>query len=336
MVLVHRAAAQLVPHVAVPAERAQRARQRAGERGAVVPREREPVPVPRMLVDVTHRVREAANGPHDGDRAVAQRDELTETARLESRRHEEQIAPRVDALRQCRIEAERQEESRRIPVTELAPPLLVRRVTGPEHDELRATLEQVGRDGREEVHAFLLDEPSDDTQYRRLGVDAQAAIGLKRGLALGLAAPVVRRVRRGDVRIVGRIEGSRVDAIHDPAHVGLAPSEQVLQTLAEFRGEDLLRIARAHRTHDVRPRDRACHRVAFARLLRSDAHPRQADGREDVRRRLPLVREIVDREHRRGRRPAIGIRSAACQSCACTTSAGSSASAVATARQKKA
>src|SRR5689334_24738882 len=121
MVFVHRAAAQLVPLVSVAAERAQRARERTGERGPLVRREREAVAVSRMLVDVADGVGEPADGAHDGDRAVAQRDELTQTARLEARRHEEQVATGIDPLRQGGVEPEREEEPRGIALAQLPP-----------------------------------------------------------------------------------------------------------------------------------------------------------------------------------------------------------------------
>src|SRR5438445_11163703 len=153
MVLVHRAAAQLVPKVAVAAERAQRTGERAGEGRSVVGREREAVAVARVIVEVADGVREAADRAHHGDGPVAERDELPEPARLEARRHEEEIASRVAALRERRVEPEREEQPRRIAFAQLPPALLVRGVAAPEDDELSATLEQVGRDGGQEVDA---------------------------------------------------------------------------------------------------------------------------------------------------------------------------------------
>src|SRR5205823_815892 len=139
----HIPATQLDPDPTVAPERAQGARERPAERGPVVRREREAVPVARVLVDVAHGVREATDRAHDRDRPVAERDELTEPTRLEPRWHEEQIAARVDPLGERRVEAEREEEPRWIALAQLPPPLLVCGVAAPEHDELRAALEEI-------------------------------------------------------------------------------------------------------------------------------------------------------------------------------------------------
>src|SRR5438270_9424232 len=106
MVFAHRARPQARPCLAARAEPARRPLDGVRELGRVVLREGEAVPTARISVDVADRVREPADGADDGDRAVAQRDELPETARLEPRGHEEEVRPRVDALRKRRVEAE--------------------------------------------------------------------------------------------------------------------------------------------------------------------------------------------------------------------------------------
>src|SRR5436309_126402 len=119
----------------------QRSLDGVGEGGRLVLGEREAVAT-RIGVDVAHRIREPANRANDRDRAVAERDQLAETAGLESRRHEEQVRARVDALGERRIEPEGEREPVFHLLRELAPALLIRRISCTEDDELGALLEE--------------------------------------------------------------------------------------------------------------------------------------------------------------------------------------------------
>src|SRR2546428_12976267 len=92
MVLAHRACPELRPLVTAEMEAARRTLDRVRERRRLVGREREAVPPARIGVEIAYRVREAADGAPDGDRPVAERDELAQPARLESGRHGERVA----------------------------------------------------------------------------------------------------------------------------------------------------------------------------------------------------------------------------------------------------
>ena len=269
MVLAHDASNEVGP--AVRAEALHRAIDRVAERLGLVAAERESVArsIPIQVVD---GLGEPADGVHDRHGPVAERDELTQAARLEARGHEKEIAAGVDALRERRVEAEREPELARVLLREVLPLRLVRGVARAEDDELTAAVEDPRRRRGEEVHPLLLDETADDTKERRLRVDGEATFGLERGLVLRFPARVVDRVVRGDARIGGRVEGPRIDAVRDPDETAPARAKQILQPLAERRREDLLRVLLAHRAHDVGGRDRARHRVALVRVL--DGKPR--------------------------------------------------------------
>src|SRR5258706_2910911 len=99
VVLAHDAVDELAPRGAVCPVAHQRPIDRVAERVGCVARERESVAVARVRIHVAHRLGEAADGVDDRDRAVAERDELAEAARLEARGHEKEIAAGVDALR---------------------------------------------------------------------------------------------------------------------------------------------------------------------------------------------------------------------------------------------
>src|SRR5947209_11687261 len=138
MVLAHRACPELRPLVAAEMEAARRTLDRVRERRRLVAREREAVPPARIRVEIAYRVREAADGAHHGDRPVAERDELAQPARLEPRRHEEEVRAGVDALRQRGVEAEREREPALLLRGEPAPLRLVHGIACAEHHELPA------------------------------------------------------------------------------------------------------------------------------------------------------------------------------------------------------
>ncbi len=64
-----------------------------------------PVPPARVGIGIDDGVGQAAAGTHDRRRAVAHGDELALAARLEARRHQEEIGARVDAAGLVTIEA---------------------------------------------------------------------------------------------------------------------------------------------------------------------------------------------------------------------------------------
>src|SRR5258708_4481753 len=63
------------------------------------------------FVVLDDRVGEPAGRPHDGERAVAKAVELIQAARLEPRRHEEEIRSRLDAVRPGGVEADERAEA---------------------------------------------------------------------------------------------------------------------------------------------------------------------------------------------------------------------------------
>src|SRR5436190_11521007 len=232
MIRAHRAGSQLLPRIPIGLVPVQRTADGIRERGRLVLREGEAVAL-RIRVHVADRGGESTDRAHDRDRSVAERDELSETAGLEPRGHEEEIRTGIDPLRQSRVETERQREASLVLRGEVTPLLLVGRVTGAEDDELPAFLEKPRLDCGEEVHALLLDEPADDAEDRSRRVDRQAGLLLERGLVDRLPVLVVRVEAGGDVRIVRWIEELRVDAVGDAPEIAAALAEKSLQALAE-------------------------------------------------------------------------------------------------------
>ena len=85
---------------------------------------------------VADRVGQAPRGSHHGDRAVTERDQLREPARLESRRHPQHVGARIDSLRKRGVEANR---DRNLPRPLARPPaehVLVAPVARADHGNL--------------------------------------------------------------------------------------------------------------------------------------------------------------------------------------------------------
>src|SRR2546423_9553547 len=140
MIRAHRARSQLPPWIPIGLVPVQRTPEGIGERGRLVLREGKAV-AHRIRVDVADRGGESADRAHDRDRSVAERDELSETAGLEPRGHEEEIRTGIDPLRQGRVETECQREASLVLRGEVTPLLLVGRIAAAEDDELAAFLE---------------------------------------------------------------------------------------------------------------------------------------------------------------------------------------------------
>src|SRR5207247_7871316 len=74
-------------------------------------------------------------------------------------------------------------------------------------------------------------------------------------------------------------------------------TNKTCEPLYEFRGQELLRVALAHRRHDVRRRDRARHQVGLATIFDRQTRSRKPDELQNGGAGPSLVREVVDREH---------------------------------------
>src|SRR5207237_3123301 len=76
------------------------------------------VPARRYGVVIANRVRKASRRANDGDGSIPKRDQLRQSARLEAGRHPKHVRARIDPLRQCRVETDRDRD-------------LTRRLAGP-------------------------------------------------------------------------------------------------------------------------------------------------------------------------------------------------------------
>ena len=103
----------------------------------------------------SHRVGQAADAAHHRHRAVAQAVHLVEPARLEPRRHQEDVGARLDQVRQRLVEADARGDRDPGARRQRPPHVLVARLAGAEHDERGVELRQlVGERARSDRSPF--------------------------------------------------------------------------------------------------------------------------------------------------------------------------------------
>src|ERR1051325_11876703 len=96
---------------------------------------------------------------------------------------------------------------------------------------------------------------------------------------------------------------ARVDAVQDADDVGLAPRDDAVEAEAELGRLDFLRVARADGRDEVGVVDAALQKTDASpelHALGAELLPREIEPRQPVGGKEPLIREVVDREDRRG------------------------------------
>ncbi|BAH91878.1 Os02g0744800, partial [Oryza sativa Japonica Group] len=182
--------------------------------------ERPPEPRVGERVERRHRVAEPAHGVHHGHGAVRHGVQLVQPARLEPRRHQEDVGARRDPVRQ--LHREPHPPAHLVVVLRLEPPQHLLQVRPPraQHHHLHVLPGDPRHRVADDVHALLVVEPPDEPDQRHVVADLQAQLPLQRLLALFLAG--VQRLER----VVGVAVGlqvlvhlgvpfGHVDAVHD-------------------------------------------------------------------------------------------------------------------------
>jgi hypothetical protein len=118
------------------------------------------------------------------------------------------------------------------------------------------------------------------------------------------AALQVRLPSRHQVAVRGRIECRGVDPVQDAGHTVATAAQDRVEALAVLAGHDLLCIRRTHRAHDVTVDQATRHEVelpadAGAESVLDQPAFAEACGGQRIRAELSLIRQVVDREHRR-------------------------------------
>ena len=103
---------------------------------------------------------------NDGQRSVAHGDHLGQAARLEQRRHEEQVGAGVHALGQRRIELDARGHGSGVLALEIAQGVLVVSIAGAEHGHLDTAGQYAVERVRDQVHALLTGKARDHDHER--------------------------------------------------------------------------------------------------------------------------------------------------------------------------
>ena len=158
----------------------------------------------------------------------------------------------------------------------------------------------------------MLHQTGHDAQQRTLGGHRQPKGALQRALALRLARHIVGVIRLDDVRVGGRIERHRVNAVEHPNHPVPSAAKQTIQPLAVLRRHDFLRIRGTHRADHVAEGNTARHAVERSRNTGSDgifdhAPVAETGERQRARAELSLIRQVVDGEDRGDVAEGVGV-----------------------------
>ena len=165
----------------------------------------------------------------DRRRPVAQGDHLALAARLEARRHREEVGAGVDPARHHPVE----------PLDEARPAADARSAIArngsarlgwplPWTTSRAPRASRVGAASGEQVEALLRIEPPDHPDDRARVGRVEPEPGQQVGPAGRLAGPVLARIRRRQVGVGGRIPDRRVEPVEDPDEpVALGPQGAV-------------------------------------------------------------------------------------------------------------
>ena len=131
----------------------------------------------RHLVGIDHGVAQAANMGDHGERAVAHRAKLRQSARFEARRYKQRVAATLDQVGQAFVVADLHGD---IGASRRTQCCFQRSIARTQQCELRAGAEQGWQRGEDEVNSLLHREPADHAEQQTPGIGAQAETLLQR------------------------------------------------------------------------------------------------------------------------------------------------------------
>jgi hypothetical protein len=239
----------------------------------------------------------------DRQRAVALGVHLHQPARLEARRDDDEIGSREHAVNDRLARRRKESDLTFVALRELAQRrlrLLVP-VARDRHGEI--SREDLRQRRQQHIDALLVDEAPHEDEQRPLAGDVEAELGQQRPLAAGFVGHVFDIVAGRQRHIGRRVPHAGVDAVDDAAERALPVTQHAIELRAVLGGDDLLRVRLAHGGQLRGAPETSFEQVrlpielgAFHReIFPGDAHLGQLLLRDDA-----LVREVVDRQHRRG------------------------------------
>ena len=211
----------------------------------------------------------------DRRRPVAERDHLALAARLEARRHREEVGAGVDLAGHHPVEPLDERDRRRVGLGDRPERVGELRVTAALDDEPHAHAEQGRRRPGEQVEALLRIEPPDHPDHRAVVGRVEPDPGQQVRPAGGLAAPILARVRRGQVRIGRRVPDRRVEPVEDPEEPVALRAQRAVEAHPEGRRQRLGGEARRDRVDQLGALDPAQQQVDPVGVGRDDAVARR-------------------------------------------------------------
>ena len=230
----------------------------------VVVQEGEAVAVAGVLIVGQHGVPQAAGLAGDGQRAVAQRDQLGQAAGLEQRGHQEQVRRGVELVGQHVVHLE--VGGHLLGVLPLGPAeqVHIAALAHAQHHQLGAGVHDLRQHALHQVQALLAGQAGDHGDHRDIGVHGQAQLALQRQLVLDLGVEAVGGVVLHQRGVLLRVILLGVDAVEYAAEVVNPAAQQAVQALAVVGGLDLLGIGGADGGDLIGEHDAALHAGAHA------------------------------------------------------------------------
>jgi len=250
---------------------------------------------------ILHGIRQPARRADHRHRAVALAVHLVHAARLEPRRHQENVGAGFEQMRERLVEIQRDRDVGLMRGGQRCKLALELRVATPQHHELETARRQRGHDFDQPVDAFLLGQPRHRCE-QRLVDRRQARAQLHRALVVRFIRQRRRAVITREIRVARGVPRGGVDAVQNSAQVRASVLQQPVQAGAMLLGLNFGGISRAHRRDRIRVRDAAFHARQLAVILETvdgEAGRGQAERVDRLRRKDALEREVVDREHGR-------------------------------------
>src|SRR5215470_17776371 len=173
------------------------------------------VPPPRRRLEISDRVIQSADAAHDRRGAIFQAVHLIQSARLISRRHQENVCAGFDLVRERVVISEIDADlggHRVAHVLEIAHVTFGART---EQDEIRAGLHEAPDGLRDQIDPFLRSQARDDRDHRFFQIDRQLIFFEQVAFAGRLAAEVVDSVVGRDVSVGLRVPHVVIDAVQN-------------------------------------------------------------------------------------------------------------------------
>ena len=265
-------------------------------------------------VEVLDRVVQPARRAHHRNCAITQAVHLVQPARLEERRHQENVRAGLYAVRQRLVEALVNPDASRRVVAQALQEIFVLARARAQCDEERARVQHGPGGLFNQVVALLARQPGDVRDYGPAQFLRQHELAEQRQLAGPLAFEIVRVVVRGQVRVRRGVPDVVIDPVRYPDEPVAAHAQEPVQAVAVLVRLNLLRVARADGRERVGRHQaslqgggRAVHHEGVA-LLEAETQNPQVAGVERA-----LVGEVVNRKERPRPRVERVVAAALCQ-----------------------